>query len=886
MRYSLSLFMLVFSCWASYGQNRKMVFPDLANKDVKIHKGSKLFTTVSDGTLLPREIKDDWGISLKHKSTFFHNSEYSLEAYKKLKTEANELKNSTNVDRDSYTKPNRMMSIAPVLINDFRGNIRENSIPMDNTMAVSRNGFVVSAINSNIIFAMPDGEVTFSRGFADFYKVLGLGTRMFDPRVIFDPEQNRFIVVCLHGSDPSTSYLCLAFSKTEDPNGEWNFYKIKGDVLADDVWFDFPNIGVSKEDLYIAGNMFSDDNGFRYSMILQISKDDAYEGKEITWKYYDRVSNVDNGLVFNPVPAMSGWKILTSPGMYFISNGNGGFNINYTDASVKNDPSLISLKTTGPNLTFPPEGRQKDIPVLLNTGGNRIRTAMYQNGILHFSAQSNSPSGDGGLYYGRMNMSDLAVTADILSVPDQDLAYPTLTSFGNREEDEQILINYTFTGTDVYPGQAARVISGSGPDFDWSDEIVYKPGLSSIGSIPDESVRWGDYSGACRRFGVNRIESWAVGCFGEGRSHGTWIGQLIHSDNNDKPILEFTASKTTERKDSVITFRDITNAIPKSRQWIFEGGTPETSNEEFPKVIYSQNGSFNVTLISVFESHSDTMTKIAFIHIQDPETLPVALWVSDKDTIYIGDSIQFSSLSSANALFHKWNFVQGSPMNSEETNPIVKYNKKGSFTVALTVRNNAGSNSYIVNKAITVFEKTAPLASFTSDKTIILPGDSIVFADKSKGSKNVKWYFSGGEPSTSTSRSPIIRYPEQGVFPVKMVVNNDFGTDSLTIESYVSVGTSGTLNEVLLSDVRLFPNPSGNNSGSVTLAFSNFKTGIYKIDLFTNSGQFIKSLYADKIKSGENELSFRTNMLSAGSYFISLSSEAKVIKTLPLVILE
>jgi PKD repeat protein len=280
------------------------------------------------------------------------------------------------------------------------------------------------------------------------------------------------------------------------------------------------------------------------------------------------------------------------------------------------------------------------------------------------------------------------------------------------------------------------------------------------------------------------------------------------------------------------------------------------------------------------------MTKIAFIHIQDPETLPVALWVSDKDTIYIGDSIQFSSLSSVNSLFHKWNFVQGSPMNSEETNPIVTYNKKGSFTVALTVRNNAGSNSYIVNKAITVFEKTAPLASFTSDKTIILPGDSIVFVDKSTGSKNVKWYFSGGEPSTSTSRSPIIRYPEQGAFPVKMVVNNDFGTDSLTIESYVSVGTSGTSNELLLSDVRLFPNPSGNNSGSVTLAFSNFKTGIYKIDLFTNSGQFIKSLYADKIKSGENELSFRTNMLSAGSYFISLSSDAKVIKTLPLLILE
>src|SRR5690606_29352852 len=103
--------------------------------------------------------------------------------------------------------------------------------------------------------------------------------------------------------------------------------------------------------------------------------------------------------------------------------------INYTDASVKNNPSLITVKTNGPELTYPPEGRQKGISVLLNTGGNRLRTAIYQNGILHFAAQSNSPSGDGGLYYGRMNMTDLEVTADVLSVPNQDLAYPTLTSF-------------------------------------------------------------------------------------------------------------------------------------------------------------------------------------------------------------------------------------------------------------------------------------------------------------------------------------------------------------------------------------------------------------------------------------------------------------------------
>lgn len=886
MRYTLSLAIIFLAFCCSFGQNRNMVLPDLTNKEIKMHKGSKLFTTVSDGTLSPHEIKDDWAISLKHKSTFFHNSELPIAEYKKLKEEANNLKHSKVADRNLYPKSNRMMSEAPILLNNFRGNLRGGSIPMDNTMAVSRNGFVVSAINSNIIFAMPDGKISFTRGFADFYKILGLGTRMFDPRVIYDPEQNRFIVVCLHGSDSNTSYLCLAYSKTEDPNGEWNFYKIKGDVLDDDVWFDFPNIGVSKEDLYIAGNMFSNDNDFRYSMIFQISKDDAYLGKEITWKYYDRVQNVENGLVFNPVPAMSGWETLTSPGMYFISNGNGGFNINYTDASVKNDPSLISLKTSGPNLSFPPEGRQKGIAVLLNTGGNRIRTAIYQNGVLHFSAQSNSPSGDGGLYYGRMNMSDLKVTADVFSAPNLDYAYPTLTSFGETEEDDLVLINYTYTGPDAYPGQAVRVISGKDSVFDWSEEIILKQGISPIGNISDESIRWGDYTGACRRFGVDRIETWAVGCFGEGGSHSTWIGQLIHEDDNSEPVLEFTASKTTERRDSIITFQDISNVIPTSRKWIFEGGNPTISTDDQPQVFYSENGAYNVTLISDFEGRLDTMTKIAFIHIQDPEVKPVAFWISNKDTVYVGDSVQFTSMSSTNTLFHKWNFVQGSPMSSEEVNPLITYNKKGSFLVSLTVRNIAGSNSSIINKAITVFEKTAPVATFESDKTIILPGDSIVFSDKSTGAKKVYWSFAGGEPAFSSLRSPIIQYPTQGVFPVKLVVTNDYGIDSLISENYVSVGISDIKDEILLSNFKLFPNPAYTESSTISLAFSNLKTGMYKIDIFSKNGQIVKTLYHDKIKSGENELSFKTNMLSAGSYFITLSSNAHVIKTLSFIVLD
>lgn len=867
-----------------YGQKSDMIFPKVSENETFTHKGSSLFQTPSDGTLCPLDIKEDWKISLKHTSVYFHNSELPLSEYKKLKDEANNVRTLSQKDKIITQPIIRNQTSAPSLINNFRGNARENSIPMDNTMAVSRNGFVVSAINSNIIFTMPDGKITYSKGFADFYKILALGTRMFDPRLIYDPEQNRFIVVCLHGSEPNNSFLCIAFSKTEDPNGDWNFYKIKGDVLNDGVWFDFPNIGVSKEDLYIAGNMFTADNSYRYSMILQISKTDGYDGTDLTWKYYDRVANTNGNLVFNPVPAMSGWQTLTSPGIYFISNATGGYNLNFTTASVKNNPALKSVRVTGPNNSYPPEARQKNSTTMLNTGGNRLRTALYQNGILHFAAQSNSPNGDGGLFYGRLNIANMQVYADVLTTPDIDYAYPTLTSFGKSEEDDQIFVNYTFSGIDAFPGQAGRVVSGNGSTFNWSEEVIFKQGVSSIGTGV-ESIRWGDYTGACRRFGVDRVESWAVGCFGENRSHGTWIGQFIHDDDMGKPVMEFTASITTTQKDSLIAFQDIGNTTPVSRNWIFKGGVPESSSDEFPTVTYPENGTYDVTLISDFGDRKDTMTKLDFIHIRNPLTKPEANWVADREIIYTGDFIEFTSLSSTNSFTHKWTFIGGTPPNSSEKNPSVNYKKKGEYLVSLSVANTAGSSTLTKNKAIKVLDKLPPKANLSVNKSNIVVNDTIVFSDLSVNAANIFWTFDGGLPNTSTLKNPIISYPNEGNYAVKLVAENDFGRDSILFETYITVGTSATYNEQVINEINLFPNPVSDDQ-EVHMSFLNTKNDIYQINLHQQNGQLIKNLYHDRIKSGQNVLSFNAAMLNAGTYYISISHNNKMIRTLPLVVVK
>lgn len=58
-------------------------------------------------------------------------------------------------------------------------------------------------------------------------------------------------------------------------------------------------------------------------------------------------------------------------------------------------------------------------------------------------------------------------------------------------------------------------------------------------------------------------------------------------------------------------------------EWLFEGGSPETSNLSAPKVTYSNPGIYNVRLIVTQGGVSDTITKPAFINSIDAATFPL-----------------------------------------------------------------------------------------------------------------------------------------------------------------------------------------------------------------------------------------------------------------------
>ena len=78
--------------------------------------------------------------------------------------------------------------------------------------------------------------------------------------------------------------------------------------------------------------------------------------------------------------------------------------------------------------------------------------------------------------------------------------------------------------------------------------------------------------------------------------------------NAQPPVADFTADITNIHMGDLVHFTDISENEPTAWEWIFEGGTPATSNEQNPVVKYDSTGSFSVTLTASNQFGSDTKT--------------------------------------------------------------------------------------------------------------------------------------------------------------------------------------------------------------------------------------------------------------------------------------
>lgn len=158
-------------------------------------------------------------------------------------------------------------------------------------------------------------------------------------------------------------------------------------------------------------------------------------------------------------------------------------------------------------------------------------------------------------------------------------------------------------------------------------------------------------------------------------------------------LADFQTEQALVETGSKIQFQDQSKNGASAWNWTFEGGNPETSNEQNPQVTYSSPGSFDVRLIVSNGATQDTLHRNDYITVENLR-LPTADFSIDSLHILQGQKINLSDQSAGFPSSWQWTFEGGEPETSAVKNPQnIQFNSPGNYTISLTVSNSIGSDT-------------------------------------------------------------------------------------------------------------------------------------------------------------------------------------------------
>ena len=424
-------------------------------------------------------------------------------------------------------------------------------IPNDNAMAISKDGILCAAVNS-IFWALDlnTGELLMPGpiGLKSLQQMAG-GTAFenyYDPKLIYDPTQDRFVLVFLKDNDAANSRIIVCFSSTNNPADPWYVYRLDGNPLNNNRWTDFPAISLSETGLVVTANLIipgvSWQVGFDGSVIWHLDKMAGFDGEEVNATVYTQISH--DGTFTRNLHAVRGHDNIADQ-LQFLSNRN---------FDLQNDTIFLITLLEGADTTMntqalvsnvpygvPPNGKQGDTDTLdatkgLQTNDGRVLGAVQKDDWIQFvSTTAHGNNANAGIYHGFISnaqSSEPKVTARIFYHPDRDYGYPNIAWTGVHTSQIQCLIGFNFTSIEGHPGVGVVQL---GNDTTFSEPIDLKEGTTYVDRHSDSYERWGDYFAIQNMFDqqgqVIPSEVWMSGFYGDGpQQNRTYIAQVFGQD--------------------------------------------------------------------------------------------------------------------------------------------------------------------------------------------------------------------------------------------------------------------------------------------------------------------------------------------------------------------
>ena len=305
------------------------------------------------------------------------------------------------------------------------------------------------------------------------------------------------------------------------------------------------------------------------------------------------------------------------------------------------------------------------------------------------------------------------------------------------------------------------------------------------------------------------------------------IGEAIPS----APVADFVSNQTVIKNEPV-QFYDLSNGVPTSWQWSFEGGAASiaTSSLQNPSVSYNAAGTYDVSLIASNSLGSNKKVKIGYITVVEAppgENCANAQDLSTLTSPYSGTTNEYKSdftlcgmTGSSDRIFYidvpsNKQLTIGQSYNDFDsrhtlrvggtcpgTTEITCVDDPDNQTQTYTNTTGATVRAYFIIGGYSsssrgnftlewkIGDPPPPVAEFNANQTLVSPGTAIYFYDQSVNlPTSWLWSFEGSDGSISSSslQNPSVTFNAEGTYTVSLTSTNMFGSNTISKSDFITV---------------------------------------------------------------------------------------------------
>jgi Tfp pilus assembly protein PilE len=333
----------------------------------------------------------------------------------------------------------------------------------------------------------------------------------FDPKILYDPYNNRWIfTACLDG-DLATSALQIAVSTTNDPTGTWKRYNFPINTATSTVWFDYPSIGFNKDWIVVSGNIFNltsatPSGSFQGTRTFVVNKANVYAASTTPSSY---AINSPSSQAFTLTPAITYDNTLTS--VYLLEEWNAGAGqlALWQITGVPPTAPTLTLRTlrpTGAAYSDDPTNAQNQQLGSVNTiesNDSRMQQVVYRNGFLWATHSAYLPAitpTRSVVQWWQINPTSTSNTGSVIQFGVVDggtgvnaptYCFPSIAV--NSRND--VMLGFSKFGKTQYASAGYAIRYASETANTMRTDVTYKAGTASYyKTFSGSGNRWGDYT--------------------------------------------------------------------------------------------------------------------------------------------------------------------------------------------------------------------------------------------------------------------------------------------------------------------------------------------------------------------------------------------------------